>query len=362
MAKQIGARVADSMPEGLKQLELAARVGMTPDALSRSLRGERGFSSLEIARIADELCVDLHWLITGEPDPRQIIVAARHSFDHNTKRHLVPNWPSDSEILNDIELVYRQAEQKLTDSTQVLPRDPAELRRRLGNGFVRSLATRLESEFGIDVVRLPGLSTAYSFTVIGRRVIALPAEGNWFRENWSMGHEYCHLAEGHHEAGFADEPQANAFAAEALLPEALMRGLDWESMDAATLAQHVWEWGISTDALSRRLNALGIRRSTAIDGLLAQTTQGLLRRHWRQPQEEPGDAITLRMDAAASRRFPIALQQAHLELISAGQLDKASLAWMLGVDPDALEVEVPQVADVPAGELLEALGMQSGHH
>jgi hypothetical protein len=70
------------------------------------------------------------------------------------------------------------------------------------------------------------------------------------------------------------------------------------------------------------------------------------------------DQITVRMDEAATRRFPLKLQEVHAELIAAGALNKGSLAWMLGIDPDALEVdEPPKPAPLDADQLAAALGL-----
>ena len=74
----VGERIRASMPNGMRQRELAARVGMTPDALSRALNGQRGFSILELTRISDDLQTGLSWLITGRPDPHKVTFAARH--------------------------------------------------------------------------------------------------------------------------------------------------------------------------------------------------------------------------------------------------------------------------------------------
>ncbi|HYU86850.1 MAG TPA: DNA-binding protein, partial [Kribbellaceae bacterium] len=63
------------------------------------------------------------------------------------------------------------------------------MREALGLDFVRPLADRLQRVLDVDVVRVADLSTAYSFTIGGRSVIAVPATGNWFFENWSMAHE-----------------------------------------------------------------------------------------------------------------------------------------------------------------------------
>jgi transcriptional regulator with XRE-family HTH domain len=59
------------MPLGMSQRALTEKAGMTTDALSRALNGQRGFSSRELARIADQLGADLYWLITGTPDPQR---------------------------------------------------------------------------------------------------------------------------------------------------------------------------------------------------------------------------------------------------------------------------------------------------
>jgi hypothetical protein len=55
-----------------------------------------------------------------------------------------------------------------------------------------------------------------------RAVIAVPATGSWFRENWDIAHELGHLTMGHHDDGLnpgdasQHEAAANAFAAELL--------------------------------------------------------------------------------------------------------------------------------------------------
>lgn len=108
----------------------------------------------------------------------------------------------------------------------------------------------------IDVVRLTGLSTAYSFTVNDRAVIVLGTSGQWFRDNWSLAHELGHLVLRHGDLSQSEdlrrtaEVQANAFAAELLLPEAEIRGLDWKSVSAPELVERLWVFGVSTEALA----------------------------------------------------------------------------------------------------------------
>lgn len=340
--------------------EIAAGIGMTPDAFSRALGGKRAFSSIELACLADLLDADIHWLITGEPDPHRVVIAARHDYDHATGRREVPGREADDQTLRDVVLAYRQTNPVAWPADD-LPATAGAVRAALGDGFVRPFADRLEGRLRVDVVRVAELSTAYSFTFAGQRVIAVPATGNWFRENWSLAHELGHLALGHHDGGLpaAEDDQheaaANAFAAELLLPRGELAAVDWDGVDAPRLAGLIWGWGVSTDALARRLAALELPVAELVHGWAGQPTQRLLRRH--RAADAGLDEITDRMDAAARRRFPRGLQEEHLKRIAGGDLGKETLAWMLGIPPDALDVDTPAIPDVSADELARALGL-----
>ncbi|OLT18806.1 hypothetical protein BJF80_14595 [Serinicoccus sp. CUA-874] len=359
MSKGIGARVSQVLPSGTTQKEVAASVGMTPDAFSRALKGERGFSAIELANLADVLNQDVHYLITGEPDPRRLVPAARHAYDRDTRERSVDSYHQDRQVLDDIALAYHQAGECAAQPSTV-PTDLAEARERLGDDFVRVMLERLEGRCGIDVVRVPELTTSYSFCVGERAVIAIPAKGNWFRENWDMAHELAHHVLGHADVIAADgkdveeyERQANKFAAELLLPQALMDSLDWASMTPKELADQVWVLGVSTQALSTRLTNLRVAVSQQVNSLLQLTTQALLRRHWTGATMR--DEITERIQAASARHFPLWIQEAHLDRIAEGSARKGTLAWMLGVAEDALEVDAPEAPKSMAPADLEKI-------
>lgn len=359
----IGSRVLEQIEQvcpGDLHRDIAMSVGMTPDAFSRALNGKRRFSSLELALVAQALGADLHWLITGRPDLNRLTVAARHNFDHITGRRDVPGRSDDERTIQDIALAYRQAYQEPAQVTP-LPEFPDEIRGRLGGDFVRLFADRLEAELDVGVVRVTGLSTAYSFTVGGRRVIAIPSTGNWFRENWDIAHELGHLAQGHHDDGLADdvsakhEAAANSFAAGLLLPEDVLCRIEWDGVTEACLAQHLWDWGVSTDALARRLANLLVHVPERVAYWAAHPTQRLLRRHLATTSTK--DEITQRMDDAAQRRFPVSLQEAHVKGIASGALGKGTLAWMLGLDAEALDVDTPDSPGLSPDDLAAALGL-----
>src|ERR1700733_7130549 len=188
------------------QRELAERIDMTPDAFSRALHGQRQFAAIELARLAEEVGADIYWLITGEPDPNQLSVAARHYFDHATGQRTIPGRAGDQQVVADIGLAYRQAyPDGAGQEAPRLPGSAAEIREALGPEFVRPFADRLEERLSIDVVRVRELSTAYSIRSGDRSVIVLPATGNWFRENWDLAHELGHLAQGHHDDAISQD-------------------------------------------------------------------------------------------------------------------------------------------------------------
>ena len=359
----IGDRVLQRLKEFSpppKHLDVAEGIGMTADAFSRALNGKRQFSSIELARLADQIGADLHWLITGQQDPHSLRVAARHDFNHETGQRTIPSRAGDEPTLTDIALAYRQAYSE-PGRVPDWPKSPASVREMLGRGFVRPFADRLEKDLGVDVVRVAELSTAYSFTIGGRAVIAVPATGSWFRENWDIAHELGHLVMGHHDGGLSHsdadqhEAAANRFAAELLLPAADLRTVGWDSIGDNEFAGLVWEWGVSTDALCRRLSVLLGYAPKKAAQWGAHPTQRLLRQHLRIDSEL--DEITGRMDAASQRRFPLSLQEAHLGLIASGAVSRATLAWMLGIDAYSLDVDAPEIPEVNIDDLATALGL-----
>lgn len=356
IGERVRLRLADAVPRRT-QREVAESVGMTEDAFSRALREQRNFSAGELAGIADLLGADLHWLITGEADPWTMKVSARHRFVPETGARVLDDEDQDRRVLEDISLAYRQGYGSPPAESRTLPSSAAAVREVLGADFVRPFIDRLEERLGVDVIRLPEVSTAWCFALGGHVGMVIPSNGNWFRENYDIAHELAHLCLGH--AGAQDvhvgasESAANAFAAELLMPAEKVRSAGWDAITASQLADLVWDWGVSTKALCNRLRSLGVRTPAVVDEWADQPTQRLLRRHGHQP----GHEITRRMDDAAARRFPYGLQESHLARIESGDIGKATLAWMLAVDEELLDVSEPEpVPSVDADELAAILG------
>jgi IrrE N-terminal-like domain len=282
--------------------EVAERIGMTPDAFSRALGGERPFSSIELARLADLTGADLHWLITGQPDPHRVRVEACPGRDGVDAPRTDADRVADQQALADIALAYRQAYPDPGPGAErgIAAGSAAAVRGALGTGFARHFADRLEQRLGVEVIRMAELSAAFSCTIGGRPVIAVPATGSWSRENQALAHGLGHLVE---------LPVAEGAGG----PEAARREAAAEAFAAELL-----------------------RSAESVAGVDAGSA---------------GDA------EAARRRFPQSLQEAHLERIAAGAIGRATLAWMLGVDAEQLEVDAPEPPEVHPDHLAAALGL-----
>ncbi|WP_433021838.1 helix-turn-helix domain-containing protein [Kribbella sp. CA-294648] len=352
----VGERIRSQMPPGLSQRRLAGLVDMTPDALSRALNGQRGFSSIELARIADSLGVDVYWLITGREDPQRVDIAARHVWDPVQAERVNPGREADDKILERVVAVYRDAYPDGPPRSPDLPADPDALRGRLGANFVRHFAGQIEAAFAIDVIRIPELSTDYSLRIGGRSVILLVSTPNWFRNNWSVAHELGHLVLGHHAGQGvekANEQPADDFAARLLLPEQRMREIKWSQLSEIELAEFVWEAGVSTEALRNRLRKLRIRLSAKVTAALGQPTQHLLRRHLPSTaSHDPAvDPVIEREAESTGRTFPLRLLADLSQRVRAGQADPAALAWLLDVPLD--EIDFPEPDEDAASQQYE---------
>ncbi|GAA5063631.1 helix-turn-helix domain-containing protein [Nocardia callitridis] len=345
----VGDRIRSHMPPGMNQRQLANRTNMKTDALSRALNGQRGFSSVELARIAEELGTDLYWLVTGEPDPHRVRVAARHSWDGGQGMRINPGRPNDDELLAQVAETYYAAFPEGPSPSLPLPDSASVMREALGENFVRDYGAVVESQLRVDVVRLPMLSTDYSLSIGSRAVVILATTPYWFRSNWSLAHELAHFALGHHsgdfEPGETEEAPADRFAAELLLPEELIGGQDWQQMDERDVAEFLWRTGVSTMALKNRLASLGVLVSAEVVAALKGSTPALIRANVGEDHGVIGGANRLiaRQQQSAARVFPSALVDALQRRVEAGAASPEYLAWVLGVTVD--EIDFPEPDD-----------------
>lgn len=345
----VGERIRRRIPAGMSQRQLAQRVDMTPDALSRALNGQRGLSPIEVAKIAEILGADTHWLITGAADPFAVSIAARHSWDPSRRVRVNDGYQDDQPSLDRIVALYRGSFPQGPPASRDLPTNPSELRNLLGPAFVRNFADQVEKNLGIDVIRIPELTTDYSIRIGKRGVIVLATQSSWFRSNWSLAHELAHLALGHHTAYAShpraqkDERAADAFAGTLLLPTSRLAALAKLPSEAAT-AQEVWELGVSTAAIRNQLTKTRIDPTAKVEHALQKTTPRLVRDNAATIAPGIGsEAIVQREQSASARRFPLKLLAALQTQTELGAVSPELLAWTLDVPVD--DIEFPEVED-----------------
>lgn len=353
----VGRRIRESMGTRT-QRALADAADITPDALSRALNGARGFSLSEITRIAQVLSVDVAWLITGAPDPHRVEFAARHAWDADTRQRSNPREADDAPLLDSIVDLYRAAFPNAAPSSRPLPGSAAEVRAALGDDFVGRFAQIVEQELDVDIVRIADLSTAYSLRLGGRGIIVLNTTPNWFYSNWSLAHELGHLALGHHDESDGrqkgeatldqHEREANAFAADLLLPEDLMRAQPWATMTLDQLSAFLWATGVSTKPLRYRIQNLRITVADEVASAMESSTFDVLRSAAAQlqPPLTNSRAVAERRQQATAIRYPLALVEALTTQVERGAADPRMLASVLTISVD----EVFDTFDIPEEE------------
>ena len=212
------------------------------------------------------------------------------------------------------------------------PATPAQVRELLGEGFSQEFANRVEEHLGVDVIVLPLGKAGYSLHLGDRHVIVVGATDRWFRSNFTIAHELGHIFSppALRDGSRRDENAANAFAAELLMPEVMVRSMSWTDPNPHLIAEHVWKMGISTQALRARLDYLRPPVSDAVRSILEMPTSRLIRDSLLSSVASSDD-VTERMARSARRRFPQHLLTDLRKAVESGRAPHASLAWALGV-------------------------------
>ena len=230
---------------------------------------------------------------------------------------------------------------------------PAQARELLGEGFSQDLASRVEERLGVDVIVLPLEKPGYSLQFGNRHVIVVGATDRWFRSNFTIAHELGHILFPSTLNGGSrrDEDAANAFAAELLMPETMIRSMSWTDTNPHLIAEHVWKMGVSTQALRTRLDYLRPPVSDAVRSILETPTPRLIRESLSSSVASSED-VTERMARSARRRFPQRLLTDLRKAVEAGRAPHASLAWALGVPG---EEEADESSEELSPDLLDGL-------
>lgn len=270
---------------GKSQGEFASEVGLDPSKMSKSLRGARRFSSLDLARIAEVGQVSVDWLLSG--DEPALATAARAAEGSSSERAVAEakrlvdlrasaarlGYPQPWQPVPLREHSARPAEQGKGLALEALARLTA-----LGlSPLVVDLAEVIEQAFGVDVCLthlgdgFDGLAASTDdahLILAGLTPVAL-------RQRFTLAHELGHLLAGDDQEIHTDEDiyssssrrgdtevRANNFAAAFLMPEAALRAAVVAGFDREAFATLAMDLMVSPRALAIRLESLRL-----IDGI-----------------------------------------------------------------------------------------------
>lgn len=352
--------------------QLAEAIGLSKDKLSKSMSGARHFTVSEIAAIGERLGLDLYWLIQGRVDPLGAKVAYRHVYDVEEGQHLPPedDERADLELVqrayslaevpaNDEFEIFRDEVGAVEDPTWEQLRACADQAGKRWAAWADAHGTRLDVEgflvsIGIDLIVLPSpmgqRAHTYSLELRGRKVIVVHTTRAWYSALFGVFHELAHLLFGHLEwrTGeqrdwtIAQEPAANAFAANLLLPAPTVRALTPDAPTAA-LAELCWQHQIGAATLKNRCEQLRLQ--------VECPTQVQLADDWGRNHSAAAEARSSEWQAA---RFPAWLIERHEQLVGDGVIPADTLAEMTDTPVEDLAPRrAPDVTDDVAAAMAE---------
>ncbi|WP_326644634.1 XRE family transcriptional regulator [Streptosporangium sp. NBC_01755] len=270
---------------GLTQAEFAAKAGLDAPKISKSLSGVRRFTSLDLARIANVGGVTVDWLLGAETTApsmaTRISAAPRSPADMAVQEaeRFAQIW-ADLAYLGYGQNLYKippvpKSGRPVDQGRQLAARALDHFRSVGGSPYEkRDLAEAVEEVFGIDVaiVRLPDGFDGLTWVDDQASLIIAGTSRFPARQRFTIAHELGHILAGddqkpHLDANLNDvlhkqqssETRANAFAAEFLLPEEVLREeageVTWSDTSFAELACRLW---VSPSTLAWRLFSLGL--------------------------------------------------------------------------------------------------------
>ena len=301
MEAELGTRIK-SLREtlGLRANDLATRIDLDPTALSKIENGRRAVKSTELARIAQALHVSPLALLEPESLLGRLPIAARQAgssiamgvaYDRLvglTELHVVltdngfPNSPNLASVPSVVGMYWLDAANTLSAwALQHLDPGPE------GDERFAALVDEIETKLGLDVVVEAYEGDPLSGAAITDRsfpLLFVNAAHPLPRSLFTLAHELGHVLAGHDGSTITldrelsgstdDERIANAFAANFLMPEDIVRTtIKRQGRQYPTLVQLAYRLSVSFESLIYRLHNLG--------EINAQGRDQLKRVNWR---------------------------------------------------------------------------------
>ena len=262
---------------GLSRGDFARRIGLDDSKLSKSLSGTRRFSSLDLARIAEECEVSVDWLVTGE-EPALAIAARTTGGEAGTALRAAKLYTSMRADMASLGYpqpwrpvpvmtaggTYADQGRRLADAALARVQEAG---RKVTDADLPSV---VEDVFGVDVavIELDDGFDGLAASSVGAKLVVLATSRIPARQRYTLAHELGHLLSGddqdvHLDRDIYDKAQArdpsemraNSFASAFLMSANILR--------AAVGPDGLTETGFATLACDLRVSpsALAIRLS-----------------------------------------------------------------------------------------------------
>jgi Zn-dependent peptidase ImmA (M78 family) len=350
----------------MSQRQIAEEIGIDAPKLTKSLKGERRFSSYELAALAELDGRTVDWLLTGV-EPKRLAFAYRstlldHEVDDNAGRETASLIADRFQVAFDLGFA------------PVVPPLPTA---RVSGGYVETadrfahaaveriarpireldsaaLIRVLEEQFGVNVAveelpeRVDGLSHADG----DLRIVVAASTDRSGRQRFTLAHELGHLLLGDANGAVIEEelftkgvghqePRANAFAASFLMPAAEVVEVLGTREVTEAFDELVWEFRVSPDAMAWRLCNLGKLTKGAAMRLARKTLNAVAADLGRL------DEHAARIRESSTLRPAGRLAGAYIGAFLAGEVAAAPVAEISGFSIDAVyalrdELELPE--------------------
>ncbi|EPH03292.1 hypothetical protein HMPREF1531_01351 [Propionibacterium sp. oral taxon 192 str. F0372] len=341
---------------GMTQTAFAELVGIEKSKLSKSLKGTRKFSSLDLAMLAEAGGVTVDWLLGIDTETA---MAARASVGSSAEKAVNKALQYATMRSDLVGLGYEQQWRlpdvdtlrgRWVDQGADLADQALKVVRAGGRSVSRNLASVIEDVFGVDVAvqdlgeNFDGLAVSTS-TV---RLILVATSTNASRQRFTMAHELGHLLahddqEIHQDRDIhADENRysesevrANAFAAAFLMPEfELQEWLFEHGSEMDALCRLATDLIVSPSALAYRLWNLELIDAQAKDQLRQLSSREAARK------VECSDLFARRMESAMVPKAPQSLLRDTFAAFEEGLITLRPYAQLLDADPRLLREEL----------------------
>jgi Zn-dependent peptidase ImmA (M78 family)/transcriptional regulator with XRE-family HTH domain len=342
---------------GLSRGDFARRIGLDDSKLSKSLSGTRRFSSLDLARIAEECEVSVDWLVTGE-EPALAVAARATGGEAGAAlkaAKLYSSMRADMASLG-YPQPWRPVAAGNTAGTY------AEQGARLANAALAcvqeagrlvmeaDLPSLVEEVFGADVavIELADGFDGLAVSSAGAKLVVLAISRIPARQRYTLAHELGHLLAGDDQDVHLDrdiygkaqardpsEMRANGFASAFLMPANLLRpAVGPDGLTETGFAALACDLRVSPSALAFRLSQLRLIDAGRCDRYKRITAARAAAIAGR------GNEFAQSVTEANKLRPPALLAQDAYAAYETGAATLRPYANLLGVDVDDLRQEL----------------------